>query len=118
MSYSPHFLYNINMQKYNIGGFDSFELFLKKEYDRFMKFKEETKEKNLVESFILVLIELIKLVFDFISDVAKYIFPSLKLNKNKAAVKVVSRNYVLKENFRKLTLLTELNFCKTFYTPS
>lgn len=92
---------------------------LKKDYARFLNLTHEYKLKdNMMESFLLAVISIISLIISFFAEKAlSLLFPSLKIKKSQTSHNTVEHNFLVKENKQQISMLTELNFCKSFYTP-
>ena len=92
---------------------------LKKDYARFLNLTHEYKFKeNMMESFLLTIISIISLIISFFAEKAlSLLFPSLKIQKSQTSHNTVEHNFLIKENKQQISMLTELNFCKSFYTP-
>lgn len=91
----------------------------KKDYIRFLELKNQySLKENMVESFLLAVISIISLIISFLKEKALgLLFPSLKIQKNQTSHNTVEHNFLIKENKQQISMLTELNFCKSFYTP-
>ncbi|WP_428047294.1 hypothetical protein [Candidatus Proelusimicrobium excrementi] len=92
----------------------------KKDYMRLLEIKNKySPERNIMESFILTVIAIINFIVSFFAEkVEKYIFIScLKAGEGPIKDSCVCNNKT-RENPQKTSLLTELRFCKTFYTPA
>ncbi len=92
---------------------------LKKDYARFLNLTHEYKLKeNMMESFLLAVISIISLIISFLAEKAlNLLFPSLQIDKVQTSHNTVEHNFLVKENGQQISLLKELNFCKSFYTP-
>lgn len=91
----------------------------KKEYINFLKSTRNYSFKNnIMENFILAVVSIIYLIISFVTEKAlKFLFPSLTIHKNETSKNTVEHNFLIKENDQQVSLLRELNFCKSFYTP-
>ncbi|MDD6174072.1 MAG: hypothetical protein ACI352_02390 [Elusimicrobiaceae bacterium] len=92
----------------------------KKDYMHFLKIKNKyASETNLMESFILTVIAIISFIVSFFAEkIEKYIFISCRKAGEGSVEDSCVCNRQTKENPQKTSLLTELSFCKTFYTPA
>lgn len=87
---------------------------------RFLEIKNKySPEKNIMESFILTVIAIINFIVSFFAEkVAKYIFISCRKAVEAPGKDSCFCNSQTRENPQKTALLTELSFCRTFYTPA
>ncbi len=92
----------------------------KKDYMRLLEIKNKySPERNIMESFILTVIAIINFIVSFFAEkVEKYIFISCRKAGEGPIKDSCVCNNKTRENPQKTSLLTELSFCKTFYTPA
>ena len=91
----------------------------KKDYIRFLKStKNYSLKNNLMENFLLAVVSIISLIISFFKEkVLTFLFSPFKIHKKQTSHNTVEHNFLIKENKHQVSLLTELNFCKSFYTP-
>ncbi|ACC98552.1 hypothetical protein Emin_0999 [Elusimicrobium minutum Pei191] len=71
-----------------------------------------------MENILLIIISLFALILPFlVVKVLAFFLPVSKKSKNKNLKNVYVYNFIIKENFQKLSLLQELNFFRSFFTP-